>query len=611
MWEVERPRTDHQDFGGRLSYVGPLTTALGPHGVNVAGVIAGSGSFRSTSIGMSFEADVVCDDANGALAETAALGLDDQRVHNHSYGYGVGWGVGTFSWNGYDLTFWDGDLNISETESPSFGIYESDAHEMDETVTDLPYTLPVYSAGNHANDSMTNSNGDLITVILGGVSQGLDSFVTTYNGELGVYDASLQRFWRPSVGSMSTHSAAKPDPEFTVTTAAASTTFGSAINNEDGGVDGFDSIPLGAQIAKNVLTVGAVDNSNNLADFSSRGPADDGRIKPDVVAGGVSVTTADGASTSSYATVSGTSFSAPCLAGGINLLAQAQESLWGADEPLWASTYKALVIHTATDLGNPGPDYSFGWGLFNADEAMGRIWDNFHDGDANDQTRPCIKEIVLKNNEVCEFTVGKLGSWTNPMWATIAWSDPEAVADSDDDHDVRTSKLVNDIELRLIALDSSGNPLASRLPYVLNVNSPGNNATSGANTTDNVEQVRPPAETITAYKVQIYQIFPSTITDDGSGGQRISIILSQSYIPAYNLQITNASYSSSGGQTEATLTWDSVVGQLYMIEFSSDLITWGDALTAPVLSIKDSTTATSDPVTGSYFRVTPIAPDPF
>ncbi len=63
----------------------------------------------------------------------------------------------------------------------------------------------------------------------------------------------------------------------------------------------------------NTLGIGAVDNSNQLASFSSRGPSYDGRIKPDVVAQGVGVYCATAGNFSGYITASGTSVSAPIV----------------------------------------------------------------------------------------------------------------------------------------------------------------------------------------------------------------------------------------------------------------------------------------------------------
>lgn len=101
-----------------------------------------------------------------------------------------------------------------------------------------------------------------------------------------------------------------------------------------------------------------------MSTFSSWGPTDDGRIKPDLVANGVSVYSSTASSDSSYdGTYSGTSMATPNAAGSAALLQQLYANTFG-QRPR-ASLLKALLIHTADDLGNPGPDYKFGWGLIN------------------------------------------------------------------------------------------------------------------------------------------------------------------------------------------------------------------------------------------------------
>ena len=140
---------------------------------------------------------------------------------------------------------------------------------------------------------------------------------------------------------------------------------------------GFQSITFNS-LAKNIVTVGAVNDAvvagvrtpaaGSMSAFSSWGPCDDGRIKPDLVANGVSVYSTTAASDSAYnGSYSGTSMATPNAAGSAALIQQLYASTFG-QRPR-ASLLKALLIHTADDLGNPGPDYKFGWGLINVKAA--------------------------------------------------------------------------------------------------------------------------------------------------------------------------------------------------------------------------------------------------
>ena len=118
--------------------------------------------------------------------------------------------------------------------------------------------------------------------------------------------------------------------------------------------------------AKNVITVGAV--GNTVADplitvFSSNGPSDDGRIKPDLVAKGDSLwSTCEG---STYCFKGGTSMAAPTTSGGVALLTQMYRLNFDGHNPS-PDIVKALLVNTARDLGRPGPDYVYGHGLVDA-----------------------------------------------------------------------------------------------------------------------------------------------------------------------------------------------------------------------------------------------------
>ena len=111
---------------------------------------------------------------------------------------------------------------------------------------------------------------------------------------------------------------------------------------------------------RNVLAVGAVDNANVIASFSSFGPYYTGEPKPDVVAPGVQVAVLDYDGTTA---VSGTSFSCPYVSGITALLMQDHKD--ASSNQLYDS-----LRHGATDLGRLGYDNEYGYGLVNADSSL-------------------------------------------------------------------------------------------------------------------------------------------------------------------------------------------------------------------------------------------------
>ncbi len=114
--------------------------------------------------------------------------------------------------------------------------------------------------------------------------------------------------------------------------------------------------------AHDIVAVGAVDNNGVLAGFSSRGPTYDGRIKPEVVARGVSTACATSSSDDSYGSASGTSLSTPLVAGVVCLLIQANPGFT-------PEMIRQSLMETADN--SAAPDNNYGWGLIDAMAAVG------------------------------------------------------------------------------------------------------------------------------------------------------------------------------------------------------------------------------------------------
>jgi PKD repeat protein len=243
----------------------------------------------------------------------------------------------------------------------------------------------------------------------------------------------------------------------------------------------FDCIAHAA-VAKNVLTVGAVHTILNgytgpqdvlITDFSSFGPTDDGRIKPDIVTQGMSVFSTDDDSDDDYKVMCGTSAAAPSASGSLALLQQHWANLNDGNYML-AATLKGLVIHTADEAGAfEGPDYKHGWGLMNTEKAALLI--------SEEQNSDIIEELILNEGETYTKTIKSKGNL--PIKVTICWTDA-AGTPVDPQLDPTNSMLVNDLDIKVIYKDEI------YYPWSLNPRQPENAATKyEKNYVDNVEVI--------------------------------------------------------------------------------------------------------------------------
>lgn len=121
--------------------------------------------------------------------------------------------------------------------------------------------------------------------------------------------------------------------------------------------------------AERVITVGAIDEKGNIFEKSSRGPASDGRIKPDIVTIGVDVPSALAGTKNDESYMSGTSMAVPQVAGAAAVLLEGFGDLNPAD-------IKRVLLRSADDLGEPGPDNTFGWGAMNLSRATMYLREN-------------------------------------------------------------------------------------------------------------------------------------------------------------------------------------------------------------------------------------------
>ncbi len=226
----------------------------------------------------------------------------------------------------------------------------------------------------------------------------------------------------------------------------------------------FGTVKSGWQTAKNVLTVGALNLQDySIASFSSRGPVSDGRLKPEITANGWAVISTFVNNT--YGADYGTSMATPTVAGSLALVYEKYRQLHSGANPS-AALVKALACNSAIDLGNPGPDYTFGFGMLNARKAVSDLEANTYFSAAIGNGNNAAQIITVPAN-------------ARRLKVMLYWADTAAATNA-------ATTLVNDLDLTVT------NPSAIvHRPLILNSTAANVNdvAVEGADHLNNIEQV--------------------------------------------------------------------------------------------------------------------------
>lgn len=226
----------------------------------------------------------------------------------------------------------------------------------------------------------------------------------------------------------------------------------------------FKTVTGGYQTSKNVLVVGNVNKAGLVNAESSRGPIVDGRLKPEIVAVGSSVYSTKGGDL--YLSASGTSMACPQITGTAGLLQQRFKQKHSGVYPS-SAFLKAILMNGATDMGNPGPDFTFGFGIANVLRSAAMIDSNWsYSGTISNGGNQNPISISVPPN-------------TGQLKVMLYWHDLPASPAS-------ASQLINDLDLKVTDPNA-----VSHLPLVLNaapsaVQVP---AMEGADHLNNVEQV--------------------------------------------------------------------------------------------------------------------------
>ena len=396
-------------------------------------------------------------------------------LSNHSYGNVIGWSLENGSMGvGF---YWRGSYDPSNGRSYDLnGTYHGRDKELDDIVYNNPYMVVVKSAGNSYGKGPTSN--------------------TMFPGY----------YYRDSDGGTWV--------QFSSTD----------VLPPDNCAAGYDCIPMGA-VAKNIITVGATEKIRTASDgfdgrytqvsdvkkasYSSAGPRDDGAVKPDIAGVGSNILypSTSSAGSTTYGVGNGTSYSAPQVTGIIGLWSQIYQSLF-AGKNLNAASAKNLLIHTAQEAGNVGPDVWYGWGFVDAKKGAELLVQK-------NQNKVIFEDKDLKNAQKNEILVKTDGA--QPLKATIVWTDPSYKLNYNtfDVANNRTSKLVNDLDLRITNVQTN----EVHYPWKLDANAPRNPATKGDNTVDNVEQVLIDQPAAGVYKIEVSNK-GTLVNNDGANAEK-------------------------------------------------------------------------------------------
>ncbi|MFN0136229.1 MAG: S8 family serine peptidase [Phycisphaerae bacterium] len=240
--------------------------------------------------------------------------------------------------------------------------------------------------------------------------------------------------------------------------------------------------------AKNHITVGALNsNDDSVTFFTSWGPADDGRLKPDIsapgcqVGGDGGVTSCSSLGTTAYTTFCGTSMASPTVCGMSALLLEDFRTQFPTLPDPRNSTLKILLAHNAQDIDAVGPDYKTGYGSVRIQPTIDFLRTGQFDEDQVDQ------------GGVYRMTLN-VGGAQPTLKVTIAWDDVPGTPNVG-------NALVNDLDL--VVLDPSG---IQRFPWTLGglANPAAPAVRTVADHINNIEQVLVDAPTPGAWTIEVH-----------------------------------------------------------------------------------------------------------
>lgn len=485
----------HQEFKDstgtytRLKNLLPLAQSpLDNHAAHIAGTIGARGinpnakGFAPDCSLVTCEMHIVGIESNLPNYKTIVYN-ENVNVSNHSYGKNAGEYVtlkifGTSSSNiegAHDITVikdWVVFKNIQKTaqlnEFLLMGKYTTDTSNIDYILNDVSDTLSVWAAGNARSDNFislgsfsfkTKSGVNTTTIPFGsetiyiGKNAGatLDDPICILNS-----DYSEAYLYGTEVESGT-------GLRFFLADSDINELPGTKYYLPDGNTSngGYDSISPWS-VAKNSLVVGSVGRPDSnvinvdprnitlgmstLSLFSSTGPTDDGRIKPDLVADGSGVFSTLNTSNTAYGVYGGTSMAAPAVTGSAALVHEYyRKTIGNQSYRMPSATLKAILLANAY-RGNAPPNYATGYGIVDVSKSLGFLkkWNNNNFSNANhvflnESLFTGGKNTIAIYPKATDVSVNILICWNDYQPSTHPIIN-ESVVDAS--HSVITNKLV-------------------------------------------------------------------------------------------------------------------------------------------------------------------------
>lgn len=295
------------------------------------------------------------------------------------------------------------------------------------------------------------------------------------------------------------------------------------------GISGFANLTGSFKMSKNSIAVGAADSMGNVPALSSRGPAYDGRLKPELIALGE-----DGSS------------GAAAIVSGIATLVQQSYTLKNNRAPE-SAVVRAALFNSADDVGALGPDYNSGYGMANAFRAVQTIQDN-----------RIIEGLVNHQEQRTHFIQIPVGA--KNLKLTLCWTDPAANANA-------FKAIVNDLDISVqhVSTAQVWQPwVLSSFPHTDSLRKPAVRKKDALNTNEQITIDEPAAG---AYEIRIHGFSVTSLT--------------QSYAIAWQYDTVDAflfSYPVQGDlldpERKNTIRWEGTVTDTATLEYRLNSGNW-------------------------------------